>query len=112
MSLCAKQSQCGADCLESSAFENDIMALGHVGKVRLDKYWAWGRQKAILRCARGSLSLRPHYPVGGKSGFSPSDFLSLLVLANVGVTKSNLLGLLEVLQGWQGLGRDWWGRCV
>lgn len=85
MSLCAKQSQCGADCLESSAFENDMMALGHVGKVRLEKYWAWGRQKAILRL--GSLSLRTHHPVGGKSGSSPSDFLSLLALASVGVTK-------------------------
>lgn len=96
MSLCAKQSQCGADCLESSAFENDIMALGHMGKVRLEKYWALGRQKAILRRACGSLSLRPHHPVGGKSGSSLCDFLSLLALASVGVTKSDLLGLVEV----------------
>lgn len=51
-------------------------------------------------------------PCGGKSGSSPSDFLSLLALANVGVTKSDLLGLLEVLQGWQGLGSDWWGSWV
>lgn len=36
MSLCVKQSQCGADWLESSAFGNDIMALEHWGKERVE----------------------------------------------------------------------------
>lgn len=96
MSLCVKQSQCGADCLASSAFGNDIMAVGLLGKVRLEKLGRQ-RQKAALRSACGGLSL--YLATGGKFGSSPSDFLSLLTLANVGLTKSDLLGPIEASKG-------------